>query len=135
MKLKISRRDMEKILMHAAECFPAECCGILAGRKLGNEYCVERVYPAGNMLESSFEYQVDPVEQVRIFSEAEAQGLEVVGFYHSHPLADAYWSSVDEERSELWPGYVFLVVSPKTGSFHAYLRKADGTVEVAVELF
>lgn len=132
--LRISHNDVEKILWHAAVCYPAECCGILAGRKLGEEYVVERVYPARNMLESSFEYRVNPEDQVRIFMDAEADGLEVVGFYHSHPLGEAYWSSLDEERSKLWPGYIFLVVSHKTGSLRAYLRKEDETVEVNVEI-
>ncbi|MEM0313907.1 MAG: M67 family metallopeptidase [Candidatus Bathyarchaeia archaeon] len=131
--LKISREDMERIFRHAAECFPAECCGILAGRKLEAEYVVERVYPARNVLESSFEYRVDPEEQVKIFEEAEAQGLDVVGFYHSHPIGEAYWSSLDEKRSKLWPGYMFLIVSPKRGSFHAYLRRENETVEVQVK--
>lgn len=131
--LRISRRDMDEILRHAAECFPAECCGILAGGKIEAEYIVDRVYPTRNILESSFEYRVDPEEQVKIFEDAEANGLEVIGFYHSHPMGEAYWSSVDEERSKLWPGYMFLIVSPKTDSFRAYLRKENETVEVQVK--
>lgn len=135
MKLVISRKDMEKILRHAVETFPTECCGVLAGRKLKTEYIVERVYPAKNVLESSYEYRMDPEEQLRIFEDAEASGLEVIGFYHSHPLTEAYWSIVDEEKSRSWPGYVFLVVSPEKRSFTAYLRKENETVEIDVEIY
>ncbi|MEO3993476.1 MAG: M67 family metallopeptidase [Desulfurococcaceae archaeon TW002] len=135
MRLVISRKDMEKVFRHADESFPVECCGILAGRKLETVYVVEKVYPARNVLESSYEYLMDPEEQLKIFKDAEANGLEVIGFYHSHPLTDAYWSSIDEEKSKPWSGYVFLVVSPKKGSFVAYLRKENQTVKIDVKIY
>ncbi|MEM1592268.1 MAG: M67 family metallopeptidase [Candidatus Bathyarchaeia archaeon] len=133
MILKISREDLEKIFKHAIECFPTECCGILAGKRLKEGNVVEKVYPTRNLLESSFEYQLDPEEQVRIFKDAETHGLEVIGFYHSHTISDTYWSRVDDERSKLWPGYVFLVVSPKSGNFRAYFRGENGTIEIQVK--
>jgi proteasome lid subunit RPN8/RPN11 len=35
---------------------------------------------------------------LKVFEEAELQGLDVIGFYHSHPFWDSFWSEADEEK-------------------------------------
>jgi len=127
--LKISWKNLEKILEHAEKSLPIEACGILAGRRVEQEGIVERVYPVRNLLNSSSEYQMDPQEQIRVFEEVEREGLEVIGFYHSHPYWEPLWSRIDDERSKPWTGYSFLIVSPKTGNYRAYFRMEEKTVE------
>lgn len=89
----------------------------------GELRAVAKVHHTKNMHESSSSYQIDPIEQVRVFEEAE---LDVLGFYHSHPFWDSLWSKADDETSKLWIGYVFLIISLKTGATNAYIRKQDG---------
>lgn len=125
MVLKIKSQHLEKIYQHAKKCYPLEACGILAGRVEGEERIVTRVYHTRNVLASPSSYQIDPIEQLRVFEEAELNCLDVLGFYHSHPFWDSFWSKADEEASKLWNGYVFLIISLKTGAVNAYVRKRD----------
>ncbi|MEM3550585.1 MAG: M67 family metallopeptidase [Candidatus Bathyarchaeia archaeon] len=132
MTIKISRVNLDIILQHARECFPIEACGFLVGRRKGDEGVVEKVYKSKNILNSSFEYQIDPQTQLEIFEKAESMGLEVIGFYHSHPFWDPFWSNLDEERSKLWVGYSYLIVSLKTSRYRSYLRREEVAVEESV---
>lgn len=129
MVLKISREHIDKIFKHAEKNHLIEVCGILVGEKSGVEKVVKKVYHTRNLLASPSAYQIDPLEQLRIFEEAELAGLDVVGFYHSHPFWDAFWSEADERGSKNWVGYSYLIVSLKTRKFNSYLRKEEG-VEV-----
>ncbi|MCS7114937.1 MAG: M67 family metallopeptidase [Nitrososphaerota archaeon] len=125
MVLKISRKHLDEIFMHAKENYPIEACGILAGEKSGAEKIVRKVYHTRNLVASPSAYQIDPLEQLKVFEEAELEGLDVVGFYHSHPFWDAFWSEADEMGSKHWVGYSYLIVSLKTGGFCAYVRKEE----------
>ncbi|MEM2546305.1 MAG: M67 family metallopeptidase [Candidatus Bathyarchaeia archaeon] len=134
MVLKILRKHLDEIFKHAEEKHPIEACGILVGEKRGQEKVVRKVYHTRNLLASPSAYQIDPLEQLRVFEEVELAGLDVVGFYHSHPLWDAFWSEADEEGSKHWVGYSYLIVSLKTGKFSSYIRREEGveTEEVVV---
>ncbi|TVR22286.1 MAG: M67 family peptidase [Anaerolineaceae bacterium] len=71
------------LVMVARDCLPDESCGILAGHHHGR---VERIFPVDNIAEQ-------PANQFRIDSRAlnqhlpqiRADGLQVIGFFHSHP--------------------------------------------------
>lgn len=132
MVLQIMKKHLEEIFEFARKCYPIEACGILVGRIRGNKKIVEKVYHTKNLLDSSSMYQIDPVEQLRVFEEAEFQGLDVLGFYHSHPFWDSFWSKTDEENSELWIEYSFLIVSLKTRGVNSYVKKRKGTVKEKV---
>jgi proteasome lid subunit RPN8/RPN11 len=126
MPLKIRKEHLNEIIRSAKKCYPMEACGILVGKIVEGERVVCKVYHTRNVLASSFAYQIDPQEQLRVFKEAESQGLEVLGFYHSHPFLDSYWSEVDEKASKYWTGYLYLIISLKTGKINAYVKKDDG---------
>jgi proteasome lid subunit RPN8/RPN11 len=53
-------------------------------------------------------FRIVPELLLRAHREARARGLEVVGFYHSHPDAEARPSTLDREHA--WPGYSYLIV-------------------------
>lgn len=125
MVLKIRSEDLNEIFRLAEEDRLIETCGILAGKKDKLEKVVEKIYHAKNSLASPYAYQIDPQEQVKIFEEIEFRGMEIVGFYHSHPFWDAFWSEADERGSKNWIGYSFLIVSLKTGKFMSYIRKEE----------
>jgi len=125
MVLRIMKKDLDNISLHARKCYPLEACGVLVGRIIGEEKNVEEVYDTRNVLESSSEYQIDPIEELKIFEKAELRGLDVLGFYHSHPFWDSFWSETDEDKSKPWIGYIFLIVSLKTGGINSYVRRKD----------
>ncbi len=106
---------------HAAKDYPHECCGFLVGKlalpELGaGGVLVARTVLAANTREDSprNRFEIDPGELVKTDRAARAEGLGVVGFYHSHPDAPAQPSGFDREHA--WPGYCYLIVSVRQGS-------------------
>src|SRR2546430_16777788 len=59
-------------------------------------------------------YEIDPRDHIRIQREADAAGLDIVGYYHSHPGHPAQASRFDNERA--WAGYVYLFVAVHQGT-------------------
>lgn len=110
MTIVLRRAHVDQIAAHGRQVFPVEACGIISGRNLGGEKLAEKVHPATNILNSLSGYQVDPEQQLRIFDEADAGGLEVLGFYHSHPYWAANYSEVDRALAA-YPGFSYLIYS------------------------
>ena len=95
--------------------YPHECCGFLVGRGDGETVTVSRTVPAANLRDDSprNRFEIDPGDLVQTDRAARAEGLGVVGFYHSHPDAPARPSEFDREHA--WPGYCYAIVSVQAG--------------------
>jgi proteasome lid subunit RPN8/RPN11 len=98
------------VLEHARGGQPYEICGILAG-DAGGPRRVEEVFRTENVHDNPrTEYLIDPDEQLDVILAIEDElGLDVVGFYHSHPEGPAHLSSTDRERAS-WPDAVYFLV-------------------------
>ena len=109
--MRIPRELVGAIRAHGKETYPHECCGFLVGR--AGE--VVELARASNAREDSPKnrYLIPPVEFVRVQREADARGLDIVGFYHSHPDHPARPSAFDREHA--WPGYAYLIVAVAKG--------------------
>ncbi len=123
--MKIQRRAFEAIQAHGSEGYPDEICGLM----LGNDHVVTDVRRARNLIveRSRDRYEIDPLDQIRIQREADAAGLDVIGYYHSHPDHPAQASRFDTERA--WAGYVYVIVSIEKGKpvdANAFVADADG---------
>jgi proteasome lid subunit RPN8/RPN11 len=83
----------------------------------GDARSVTKAIPCVNVYQGdqSDRFQIDEKEQMRIQREADLAGLDVVGFFHSHPDCDAYFSKTD--LANAWPWYSNVVMSIKTGKF------------------
>src|SRR5260370_29789634 len=68
---------------------------------LGSDHVVTDVRRARNIIveRSRDRYEIDPLDQIRIQREADAAGLDVIGYYHSHPDHPAQASRFDTERA------------------------------------
>jgi proteasome lid subunit RPN8/RPN11 len=95
----------DAVIAHAKECQPRECCGIL----LGTPDQITEVARAANLAESPTRFLIDPKAHLDARRSARARGLEVVGFYHSHPHSPALPSATDLAEAE-YPGCVHLIV-------------------------
>jgi len=104
--LILSRALREEILAHADGLWPEEACGLLAGR----EGCAVCLYPVENMLHSPVAYEMEPVQQVRAMLAMEADGLELIAIYHSHPDGPARPSATDVAAA-YYPDAVQLILS------------------------
>jgi len=115
-RVVLSAGDVESIHRHAAASYPEECCGFLIGRADAASTMVERVAPAGNEREDSRHnrFLIHPEAVLAAHKEARALGLDVVGYYHSHPDHPARPSEFDREHA--WPGLSYLIVSVRSGA-------------------
>jgi len=123
--VKINRPAFEAIQAHGSEGYPDEICGLM----LGNDHVVTDVRRARNIIveRSRDRYEIDPLDQIRIQREADASGLDVIGYYHSHPDHPAQASRFDTERA--WAGYVYVIVSIEKGKpvdANAFVADTDG---------
>jgi len=108
--LEISAKHTERISSHSNESYPVEACGVLIGTVTGDVRTVTEVWPAKNQLSSGSSYEIDPETLFRAFSYSERSGLEVIGFYHSHPFSSANASDVDKARAN-YPGLSYVIYS------------------------
>lgn len=109
--LRIGKHELERVREHARAGAPDEVCGVLVGRRDADGLHVERAIATANAhANPRTEYLVPPQELLRIVLQAEDEwGLEVVGFYHSHPAGPPHLSKTDVARAS-WPGAAYLLV-------------------------
>ena len=64
---------------------------------------------ARNLSEQPTRFLIDPQDHISARRDARAAGLDVVGFYHSHPQSDARPSATDLDEAS-YPNHVYLIV-------------------------
>lgn len=113
--MKLSEEAADRIRAHGAETYPHECCGGLLGRDAEGEREVLRIFPLVNRREDSprNRFSVTPDDVRAAETAAAEQGLELVGWYHSHPDHPARPSEYDREHA--WPWYSYVIVSVEHG--------------------
>lgn len=125
--MKIERQAFEAIQMHGAEGYPNEICGLMVGPP-GDGTVTGAKRARNTIVERARDrYEIDPRDQIRIQREADAEGLDIVGYYHTHPDHPAQASRFDTERA--WAGYVYLIVSVQDGKpvdANAFVADNDG---------
>lgn len=112
-----------------------EVCGVLAGKRRDEHQGKSDAETAfittfrcvPNVAEKPMSrYELDPAATVRAIERLESEGLNHLGFYHSHPRGPRGPSATDQAQAT-WPGYVFLIVSLGTD-----LPDADPGAEPAI---
>ncbi len=115
--LKIAQSVYECLGAHGEETYPCECCGVLLGKSSASgERIVTRAVRCGNTRTDSPQdrYNIDPKELIRIQLDSREEGLDIVGFYHSHPDHPARWSQTDLAEAH-WLGYSYVISSVEKG--------------------
>ena len=115
--IALTGEQTEAIRAHGERDYPYECCGLLVGRfGAGGRKEVVETYPISNAREEGAKrtrFLIRPEELLRGERHARSRGLDVVGFYHSHPDVAAVPSAYDLEHA--WPTYSYVVVSVRAG--------------------
>jgi len=106
---------------------------MLFGESTQKEAVVKRVVVALNKLQSSTSFEIHPETFVKAFNEAEHEGLDLVGLFHSHP-APAAPSSIDREYMKLWGDVIWLILSSTSGDLAAYKMKNGKVREIAIDI-
>ena len=97
---------MAALITHAREESPRECCGMLLGR--GEEIAEAR--RARNVASSpATRFVIDPKDHIDARRDGRARGLEILGFYHSHPHSAAVPSATDVAEAA-YPGSVYAII-------------------------
>jgi proteasome lid subunit RPN8/RPN11 len=111
--LRLSGGLIEEIRRAGEQAYPAECCGLLAGRA-GEVKEVSRLVPMMNRrTDDPHRYLISPDDLRRVEAELGSSGLEVLGCYHSHPDHPAAPSAFDTEQA--WPWYSYIIVRVARG--------------------
>ncbi|HTF89111.1 MAG TPA: M67 family metallopeptidase [Planctomycetota bacterium] len=103
------RREIE---VRTRRALPDETCGLLLGRRRGKEVEVAALVAARNIaLEPRTRFELDPLDLLAAEDGARANGLEVVGVWHSHPRGPLEGSRHDHQGSPA--SWLSLIAVPK----------------------
>lgn len=69
------------------------------------------VFRARNALASPFSFDMEPSDQIGIYTTIEDRGEEILAIYHSHTKSPAEPSQSDRNNARSWPDPVWLIVS------------------------
>lgn len=135
--IRINSEAARVMIAHAQSTFPDECCGVMIGSIDGDSKTVTAAFPLENAYKGKQEdrYEIRPEDLLAADKKARAEGLDLIGIFHSHPDCDAYFSKTDLENSCPW--YSFVVLSIKGGQFdhvNCFLPNADQTAAEKEEL-
>jgi proteasome lid subunit RPN8/RPN11 len=99
-----------QIVTLAARDPERECCGLLLGNGSSGERIVRQVISSPNVAGARLDcrFQIDWTTLLLALSQKRADGLKLVGFYHSHPRGGAEPSAEDHRFA--WPGYSYVIV-------------------------
>jgi len=107
-----------EIAIRAVESYPFEGCGLLFGTVQNEDNVVRAIFPVPNVWDVEEErrvrFRIDDMDMVNAELEADEQGLDVIGIFHSHPdhppvasLRDLAWAT--------WTGYSYLITEVRGG--------------------
>lgn len=99
---------------HACEGYPHEVVGVLAGRRTTGE--VTHIVPLTNERTDrpGDRYVVSGLTLFRAEEALVADGLDVLGYYHSHPDHPAVYSEYD--RDHALPNLSYVITSVQRGA-------------------
>ncbi len=98
------------------KAYPNECCGVLMGLIESETKIVKQTQAIHNAQKDSEQYHrflITPEDMLAAEQSARKLGLDVIGFYHSHPDCPAAPS--DYDRDHALPFYSYIIVSVEKG--------------------
>jgi proteasome lid subunit RPN8/RPN11 len=111
MGLKLEMGVADAIRAHGVETYPNECCGAFYGRDgvATSTYAMPNTTDLGPRRR----FQISPLDYMKAERRASELGVEMLGFYHSHPDHPAKPSQFDLDHA--WPSLSYIIVSIKEG--------------------
>ncbi len=111
MSIRLTSDVNAAIRAHGRETFPHECCGAMLGR----DNVVSEAFKLPNTTEEGprRRFLVRPDDYRIAEKRARDAGLDLLGFYHSHPDHPAKPSQYDLDHA--WPFFSYVIVSVMGG--------------------
>lgn len=119
----IAPRILAALRREAGLTGPAECCGALIGLMHSDEIEIRTLIPVLNPARDHSSFLIDAPTVLRLERQAACAGMQVVGFYHSHPTTSAEPSQTDLELAV--PGYVYVIIDVPRGSIRCWRLRDD----------
>lgn len=120
--ITITKAHKQAINAHGEKTYPNECCGIMLGEVLDDgSKVLKDLFAVDNSREDSEQYhrfEIEAEDLLKAEKAAALKGLDVIGFYHSHPDHPAVPSEYD--RSHAFPFYSYIIVSVEKGKAGAF---------------
>jgi proteasome lid subunit RPN8/RPN11 len=116
MAVALSQTLQRKIFDQMEATFPNEGGGFLLGEINGDVTRIAEITQVENTFETEEQYHryaMTPQDWARLEDEADEHGLELVGYYHSHPDSPAIPSIYD--RDHALPNFVYIITSVMDG--------------------
>jgi proteasome lid subunit RPN8/RPN11 len=129
-QLLIQPHQYEEMLQHVAGLVPQEACGLLAGKN-GR---VEKVIPVQNQAQSPVRFVMDPYEQLNAFEWIDAQALDLVGIFHSHPAGPETVSATDIREAAYEVVYIILSRSGDAWKMRGFWIENGQADEIALSV-
>ena len=134
MSVEITAAQDAAIRAHGEAGWPNEICGVLLGREAGGHKTVTDLLPIENQFEADEQYHrflITPQDMFRAEKQARGQGLSVVGFYHSHPEAEAHYIRFMSMHAALIGlGYATREADEAVSAVAPQAEAAEGTPQV-----
>jgi proteasome lid subunit RPN8/RPN11 len=107
--LETRRNVLGQLLEHARRQANQECCGLLAG----SDGVITEAFRARNVAKDpKRNYEIAPVEIVRLLREFRQRKLRFLGIYHSHPNGENVPSPRDIELA-YYSEVAYFIVTPR----------------------
>lgn len=107
---------LDQLIEHGQQAYPQEAAGLLLGSIDGEDRRALQLLPVPNSFDEvqrTHRYQIDPRQMIEAEAQAEAEGLDIVGVFHTHPDHPPVPSAFDLERALPW--FVYLITSVEGG--------------------
>lgn len=133
MILRLTNKQMRLLRDESKKTHPIEACALLFGKLIDGEAVVTKVVVTPNVLRSSVRFEADPQTVFNVFEQADREGLEFIGIFHSHP-APARPSAFDLQYMRLWGEAVWLILSSVDGDVAAFQMVKGDLQKVALKV-
>ena len=113
--LKLDDEIVSRMKSHGSTTYPEECCGVLLGKSDGPEKIVHEILEIDNSSgqQRNRRFVITPERYQEAEALAARKGLDVLGFYHSHPDHPARPSQFDLDHA--FPSWSYIIIGVNKG--------------------
>ncbi len=127
--IRLSNEHLAEIEAHAEADYPHECGGLLLGHLDGETKTVVETLPMQNTAAEETRHDrvlIDPRDLMKADKKAREKGLDVIGYYHSHPDDEAVPSQFDLDHAlPIWSYIIVSVRDKKAVDWNSWEMQND----------
>jgi len=133
MILQLTKEQLQLLREEARRSHPVEACALLFGKSVKGNAVVTKIIAAPNVLRSTVQFEIDPQVVYAAFEQADQEGLQLIGLFHSHP-APPNPSIIDLKYMRLWGDAVWLILSSIDDSIAAFQMVKSEIRKIAINI-